>query len=224
MRYLYLLRHCTTEYNESEIVQGACDSPLSQKGQKQADDIGTIFSEIAFDHVFTGNQGRHVETARRILQRNHHKTNLDPIRLPGLNEQNLGAFDQGTEQKLYNAASRLYEKNHHLEEGSANAKDLLMHHNMTMVELSSIFHDMDVSGETETVEKVRDRSLSSIAEICRETEEDSRTLIVSSGGTLAILLNALTGQEEDGCIMPHGTCVVIREDHSNYEKMGSYEL
>ena len=75
-----------------------------------------------------------------------------------------------------------------------------------------------------TIEEVRDRSHSSIAEICRETEEGSRNLIISSGGTLANLLNALTGQEEDGCIMPHGTCVVIRENDSNYEKMGSYEL
>lgn len=224
MRYLYLLRHCTTEYNESEIVQGACDSPLSQYGKKQADQIGTMFSEITFDHVYTGNQGRHVETARRILQRNKHRASLEPIRLPGLNEQNLGAFDQGTEEKLYKAASRLYEKNHHLREGSTDAKDLLTHHNMSMVELSSIFHDMDISGKTETIEKVRERSLASIAEICRETGEDSRNLIVSSGGTLAILLNALTGQEEDGCIMPHGTCVVIRENHSHYEKMGSYEL
>ena len=99
-----------------------------------------------------------------------------------------------------------------------------MHHNMTMVELSSIFHDMDTSGKTETTEEVRNRSLSSIAEICRDTEEGSRNLIVSSGGTLAVLLNALTGQEEDGCIMPHGTCVVIRENDSTYEKMGSSEL
>ena len=224
MRYLYLLRHCTTEYNESEIVQGACDSPLSQKGRKQADEIGSMFSGIPFDHVFTGNQGRHVETARRVLRKNHHYAGPEPIRLPGLNEQNLGAFDQGSEQNLYNAASRLYEKNHSLRKGSASTKELLMHHNMTMVELSSIFHDMDTSGKTETIEEVRDRSLSSIAEICRETEEGSRNLIVSSGGTLAILLNALTGQEEDGCIMPHGTCVVIRENDSHYEKMGSYEL
>ena len=224
MRYFYFLRHCNTVYNELEIVQGACDSPLSEVGKKQADDIGEMFSKIPFDHVYTGDQSRHVETAKRILKRNIQNNNVEPIRLPGLNEQNLGSFDEGTEQSLYNSASRLYEKKHGLREGSINVKDLLMHHDISMVELASIFHDMDATGKTETVNEVRIRSLSSIAEICRKSEENSSNLIVSSGGTLAILLNSLTSEEDDGCIMPHGNCVVIRESQSGYEKVGFYEL
>ena len=224
MRYFYFLRHCTTEYNEAEIVQGSCDSPLSEQGKNQADEIGDMFSRIHFNHIFTGNQGRHVETAKRILRRNDQSKVTEIIQLPGLNEQNLGSFDKGPEQKLYDAASRLYEKRHNLIKGSTNTKELLMHHDMSMVELSSIFHEMDPSVQTETVDKVRKRSLSSLEKICQKTEENSRNLIVSSGGTLSILLNALTNDEEDGCIIPHGNCVMIRENHSHYEKMGSYEL
>ncbi len=223
MRKFYLLRHCRTEYNEAGIVQGACDSPLSPRGRQQADDLGELFSDLHFDHVFTGNQGRHVETARRILERNRHsRMGTDPVRLPGLNEQKLGFFDQGPEEKLYDSASRLYEKRHGLEKGSAHTEDLLMHRDLSMVELASIFHDMDTSGATETVDQVRKRALSSLKAICDRTEENSTSLIVSSGGILAILLNALTSREEDGCVMPHGSCVVIREDDSDYEKVGFY--
>ena len=224
MRNFYLLRHCRTKYNESEIVQGACDSPLSDEGKKQAHELGDLFSKLRFDHVFTGNQGRHVETAMRILKRNRRSRIADPIRLPGLNEQNLGSFDHGPEQKLYDNASRMYEEKHGLKEGSVRVKDLLMHHDISMVELADIFHDMDSTGTTETVEQVRERSLSSIKTICDQTEEGSNNLIVSSGGTLAILLNSLTGQEEDGCVIPHGNCVLIRASYSDYEKVGFYEL
>ena len=224
MRYLYLLRHCITKYNEEQIVQGACDSPLSEQGRKQADQIGDMFSEIQFDYVFTGNQERHVETARRILRKNRQSKTREPIRLSGLNEQNMGSFDQGTEKRLYDTVLRLYEKRHHLEKGSASTKELLTHHDMSMVELASIFHEMDSTGKTETVHEVRERSLSSIQLICGKTEKNSRNLIVSSGGTLSILLNTLTGQEEDGCILAHGDCVVIRENNSIYEKMGCFSM
>ena len=81
MRHFYVLRHCRTEFNEREIVQGACDSPLSDGGRKQADAIGDMLSQIHFDHVFTGRQGRHVETARRILERNQKSESIDKVEI-----------------------------------------------------------------------------------------------------------------------------------------------
>lgn len=224
MRRFYVLRHCRTEFNEREIVQGACDSPLSNRGKSQADDIGRMLSEVHFDHVFTGSQGRHVETARRILRENHKTGPLSPIPMPGLNEHDLGAFDQKEEALLYDVSSRLYEKYHHLAEGSVSTKNLLLHHDISMVELAGIFHDMDGTGQTESVEEIRNRSLSSMKEICAMTEEDSCNLIVSSGGTLAILLNSLTGQEKEGCVMRHGECMVLVEDGAHFEKVGAYQM
>lgn len=56
------------------------------------------------------------------------------------------------------------------------------------------------------------------------TEEDSCNLIVSSGGTLAILLNSLTGQEKEGCVMRHGECMVLVEDGAHFEKVGAYQM
>ena len=224
MKHFHILRHCRTEFNEQEIVQGACDSPLSARGRDQADAIGDMLAEVHFDHVFTGKQGRHVETARRILDRNRRSEKMDPLELEGLNEHNLGAFDMGEERDLYDASSRLYEKRHHLKEGSVNTRDLLFRHDMTMVELAGLFHDMDKSGRTETVEEVEKRSMSSMNTICRMVEEDSCNLIISSGGTLAILLNALTGREEEGCVMHHGDCQILLEDHAAFERIGSYHL
>ena len=222
MRHFFIVRHCRTEYNEAEIVQGACDSPLSQRGRRQADDVGNMLSNIHFDHVFTGNQGRHVETARRILRKNRCSSLQNPVMLAGLNEQDLGIFDHGRESDLYAHASRLYEEKNGLKEGSISIKELLMGHRMTMVELAGLFHDMDSSGKTESPEMVRERSVSSIKEICATTEEDSNNLVITSGGTLAILLNSLTKEEKDGCVMLHGDCAVLVENNMAFDKIARY--
>ena len=36
MKKLYLLRHGQTEFNVKKLVQGRCDSPLTDLGHKQA--------------------------------------------------------------------------------------------------------------------------------------------------------------------------------------------
>ena len=36
MKKLYLLRHGQTEFNVKKLVQGRCDSPLTDLGRKQA--------------------------------------------------------------------------------------------------------------------------------------------------------------------------------------------
>ena len=36
MKRLYLLRHGQTEFNVKKLVQGRCDSPLTDLGRKQA--------------------------------------------------------------------------------------------------------------------------------------------------------------------------------------------
>ncbi|MDO4977174.1 MAG: histidine phosphatase family protein [Eubacteriales bacterium] len=223
MRYFYFLRHCTTEFNEAQIVQGACDSPLSEYGRKQADESGNMFSKINFDYAFTGNQERHIETARRILRKNIYGSQTQSFCHPGLNEHDLGFFDKGSEENLYNNASRLYEEKYNLKKGSISTKELLMKHKISMIELSSIFHEMDSTNKTESVNQVKERCLAALKEICHKTDNNSRILIVSSGGTLSILLNALTGQEEDGYIIHHGHCVVIRENCSHFEKIGFYD-
>ena len=88
--------------------------------------------------------------------------------------------------------------------------------------LAGLFHDMDSSGKTESPEMVRERSVSSIKEICATTEEDSTNLVITSGGTLAILLNSLTKEEKDGCVMLHGDCAVLVENNMAFDKIARY--
>lgn len=51
MKKLYLVRHGETLFNHKYLIQGMCDSPLTEKGHMQAQQAGQIFNEkgISFD-------------------------------------------------------------------------------------------------------------------------------------------------------------------------------
>ncbi len=66
---LYILRHGQTEWNASGRMQGALDSPLTEKGRGQAADLGVLLARedaLALP-AFVSPQGRAAETARIAL-------------------------------------------------------------------------------------------------------------------------------------------------------------
>lgn len=63
---LFLMRHGQTLFNLKEMVQGACDSPLTDLGRKQARAARELFDLACVDHFFTSPQGRAVETMEEV--------------------------------------------------------------------------------------------------------------------------------------------------------------
>ena len=64
---LYVLRHGETEWNVARRMQGGeGDSPLTERGQRQAAEMGALIAAAGAGDlpVFTGPQGRARETAR----------------------------------------------------------------------------------------------------------------------------------------------------------------
>lgn len=87
-RYLYLMRHGETLFNQLNKVQGACDSPLTALGILQANAAKKYFesSNIHFDSAFSSTQERASDTLEII-------TSLPYKRLKGLKEMNFGLFE-----------------------------------------------------------------------------------------------------------------------------------
>ena len=58
IKKLYLMRHGETLFNVLKKVQGACDSPLTEKGIQQAKLARDFFQEngIKFDHLYASTQ------------------------------------------------------------------------------------------------------------------------------------------------------------------------
>lgn len=65
---LYLVRHGQTEFNLCERMQGRCDSPLTEKGIKDAYDAKEKLKDIKFDRVFCSPLKRVKDTVSIILE------------------------------------------------------------------------------------------------------------------------------------------------------------
>ena len=78
---LYLMRHGQTLFNLRRKVQGACDSPLTQEGIRQATLAKNYFKEngIEFDHAYSSTQERACDTLEII-------TDMEYVRLKGLKD------------------------------------------------------------------------------------------------------------------------------------------
>ncbi len=94
---LALLRHGTTVWNEAGRIQGLKDSPLSQKGRKQAAEWADFLSGCKIDQIIASDLGRVRETAAIICK----QFPAVPIAWnPLLREQHWGEWEGRTFQDL----------------------------------------------------------------------------------------------------------------------------
>lgn len=68
MKRLYLLRHGQTEFNVKKLVQGRCDSPLTDLGRQQAGMAAAWLKahNVVPDKVVSSPLGRAMDTARLV--------------------------------------------------------------------------------------------------------------------------------------------------------------
>lgn len=88
----YLMRHGQTLFNLRRKIQGACDSPLTELGIKQAQVAGEYFKDIPLDHAYSSTSERCCDTLEIITD-----NRLPYIRLKGLKEMNFGIFEGESE-------------------------------------------------------------------------------------------------------------------------------
>ena len=88
MKRLYLVRHGETLFNTQGKIQGWSDSPLTERGIKQAQAVRDYFGSegISFDHAYSSTSERASDTLELI-------TGMPYARLKGLKEVNYGFFE-----------------------------------------------------------------------------------------------------------------------------------
>lgn len=85
----WYVRHGETLFNTVRRMQGQCDSPLTEKGIRQAEDTASALRGIHFDRAFCSSSERAWDTAR-ILCRNR---SVSPVCMKGLREFHFGKLD-----------------------------------------------------------------------------------------------------------------------------------
>lgn len=89
---LYLMRHGQTLFNVRRKIQGACDSPLTELGIKQAEHVRKFFKDIPLDNAYCSTAERSSDTLELILE-----GRLPYTRHKSLKERNFGTFEGESE-------------------------------------------------------------------------------------------------------------------------------
>lgn len=101
MKRLYLLRHGQTEFNVKKLVQGRCDSPLTDLGRQQAGMAAAWLKahNVAPDKVVSSPLGRAMDTARLVAtELLGPDTAVEPCE--GIIERCYGTFEEGPHDAL----------------------------------------------------------------------------------------------------------------------------
>ena len=93
---LYLIRHGETIWNRELRFQGHRDSPLTEKGRRQARALGRRMRQMAFDELYASDLGRALETAGIIAGLTSHEVIPDER----LRERNYGVLEGLTEPEI----------------------------------------------------------------------------------------------------------------------------
>lgn len=86
---IYLVRHGETEWNRQGLLQGHNDSPLTEKGISQAQFLAQELEELTFDHIYSSDLKRAIDTAEIINKKKN--TPLSTSKL--LRERKFGKYE-----------------------------------------------------------------------------------------------------------------------------------
>lgn len=85
---IYLCRHGQTQWNKAKILQGQLDSPLTEEGQAQAEQLAQKAKSWPVELVVSSHLGRAVRTANIVAA----TLNKPRLTLPGFCERHFGAW------------------------------------------------------------------------------------------------------------------------------------
>lgn len=90
---VYTFRHPQSQYNKEKRIQGQIDSPLSEEGLQQAQDIAERLKDTPFTVLLTSDLQR-ASTLAELVQRYHPQAQL--VRDQDLRERGLGILEGKT--------------------------------------------------------------------------------------------------------------------------------
>ncbi|HYX09012.1 MAG TPA: histidine phosphatase family protein [Bacteroidales bacterium] len=106
MLEVVVIRHGETEWNKERIFQGQKNSPLTEKGKKQAKELGKRLSGDTFNRIFASDLGRAWQTAELICAAGNHPSTESDIRIQ---ERSFGIAEGKTYEELMSKHPDIFE-------------------------------------------------------------------------------------------------------------------
>lgn len=98
---LTLVRHGQTHFNQRQLIQGSCDSPLTRPGRDGVRVTARHLADSPFVAAYSSPSGRAVSTAVELLR---HHPQLRLTTDPDLREYDFGSFERRPERELEEVA------------------------------------------------------------------------------------------------------------------------
>ncbi|WP_044181938.1 2,3-diphosphoglycerate-dependent phosphoglycerate mutase GpmB [Phytobacter massiliensis] len=163
MLQVYLVRHGETQWNAERRIQGQSDSPLTEKGEQQAWQVGERAKALGITHIIASDLGRTRRTAEIIAD----KCGCDITFDSRLRELDMGVLEKRPLESLTEEEEGWRRQ---LVNGTADGR----------------------IPEGESMQELSDRMHAALA-TCLSLPEGSRPLIVSHGMALGCLVSTILG-------------------------------
>ncbi|WLI75544.1 2,3-diphosphoglycerate-dependent phosphoglycerate mutase GpmB [Kosakonia sp. H02] len=163
MLQVYLVRHGETQWNAERRIQGQSDSPLTDKGERQARQVADRAKALGITHIIASDLGRTRRTAEIIAD----VCGCDIMLEPRLRELDMGVLERRHIDSL-------------TEEEEGWRRQLV---NGT---------DNGRIPDGESMQELSDRMHAALAS-CLQLPEGSRPMLVSHGMALGCLVSTILG-------------------------------
>lgn len=106
---ILVTRHGETDWNVQNLVQGATDNPLNEKGIEQARETGRRLKDRKIDRIYSSDLIRARQTSENLADELDEKPPI--LYTPALREQNFGIFEgRNRDDEEYQKEKNLYFK------------------------------------------------------------------------------------------------------------------
>lgn len=182
---VYLVRHGETYLNRYKKMQGWADSPLTEEGKEIAIETGKRLADVTFDHVYTSDSGRTLETAELILQQNHHSNHLKINRRKDFREMFFGGFEGEYSEVVWKKIAQ--------DNGVTDFVDL--HNKYSIEDFMNLMKKSDSYHHAENFQELWDRierGLNEVVANCRGNNEN--ILLVTHGVVIRNILSKFSDE------------------------------
>lgn len=187
----YIARHGKTLMNTLDMVQGWCDSPLTDQGIEVAEHLGRGLRGINFRTAYCSTLRRTRQTVETVLK-TQGQVSIPIIEKDGFKEAGFGSFEAGPNKIMWgNAALFLqYTSFEALYEDIVNKK---ANYNQAL----DAIQKLDTLGLAEDAQTLRLRTQSALREVAEQEASlgSANILIVAHGMSILAMLGTLGGDK-----------------------------
>ncbi|MBC7443737.1 MAG: histidine phosphatase family protein [Ramlibacter sp.] len=207
---IHFVRHAETLFNVSGQLQGWCDSPLTERGERQAAALGEWMRDVPLAEAFVSDLTRTRTTMAAALAGH---PQLDPTPLRELREWHFGSWEGQPNADLWTPVFEAH--------GSRYAPGPADWPGVTADGFDSVIdsiHRLDPIGRAETGADVNARVTAALEIVVAATERATTqnagdVLVVTHGSVLGSLLRSLVPEHRFGASVPN--CGVISVSRRN---------